>query len=140
VRRIRFTLSVNSSDFEEVSANGPARGAISELSYRFPADGRRANFSPMLLKIKKQKVLQNSRLAHHAGQVAPGSARFEFYSGKWGVMRDRGLFLFFLDFHWFKVFGFEDLAAVQTLDVIDAVSPGDYLGTVMVASGLHTLR
>jgi hypothetical protein len=50
------------------------------------------------------------------------------------------LFLFFLDFHWFKVFGFEDLTAVQTLNVVHAVSSGDYLGTSMVASGLHTLR
>jgi hypothetical protein len=51
-----------------------------------------------------------------------------------------GLFLILLDFHGFKVFGFEDLAAVQTLNVVDAVSPGDYLSTGMVASGLHTLR
>jgi hypothetical protein len=51
-----------------------------------------------------------------------------------------GLFFVFLDFHGFKVFGFEDLAAVQTFDIIDAVSPGDYLSTGMVASGLHTLR
>jgi len=50
------------------------------------------------------------------------------------------LFFFFLDFHGFKVFGFEDLAAVQTFNIVDAVSPGDYLGTVVVASGLHTLR
>ena len=58
-----------------------------------------------------------------------------------GVIGERGdLFLFFLYFHGFKVFGFEDLAAVQTLNVVNAVSPGDYLGTVMVASGLHTLR
>ena len=51
-----------------------------------------------------------------------------------------GLFLFFLDFHWFKVFGFEDLTAIQTFNVVHAVSSSDYLGTVVVASGLHTLR
>jgi hypothetical protein len=51
-----------------------------------------------------------------------------------------GLFLFFLDFHGFKVFGFEDLTAVQTFNVVYAVSSGDDLSTGMVASGLHTLR
>ena len=47
-----------------------------------------------------------------------------------------GLFFFFLDFHGFDVFGFEDLSAVQTFHVIDAVSPGDDLGAGMLA-GLH---
>jgi len=48
-----------------------------------------------------------------------------------------GLFFVFLHFYWFEVLGFEDLTAVQTFDVIHAVSPGDYLCTGMVASGLH---
>jgi hypothetical protein len=47
------------------------------------------------------------------------------------------LFLVVLDFHGFKVFGFEDLAAIQTFDVIDAVSAGDDLGAVMVTNGQH---
>jgi hypothetical protein len=58
-------------------------------------------------------------------------------------MRGAALLLFFLDFYGFKVLGFEDLTAVQTLNVVHAVSPGNDLGAVMVASGLHkktTLR
>ncbi len=47
------------------------------------------------------------------------------------------LFFLFLDFHGFKVFGLKDLAAVETFDVIDAVSSGNHLGTGVVASGLH---
>ena len=48
-----------------------------------------------------------------------------------------GLFLFFLDFHGFKIFSLENLAAIQTLYVVHAVSPGDHLRTGMVTSGLH---
>ena len=47
------------------------------------------------------------------------------------------LFLFFFDLHGFKVFGLENLSAIQALDVIHAVAPDDDLGTGMVASGLH---
>jgi hypothetical protein len=54
----------------------------------------------------------------------------------------RALFLFVLDFYRFKVLSFEDLAAIETLDVVHSVSPGDDLGTVMLTGGLHktTLR
>ena len=53
-------------------------------------------------------------------------------------MRARTLFLvLFLDFHGLKVFGLEDLAAIQAFHVIHAVSPGDDLGAGMVTSGLH---
>ncbi len=55
-------------------------------------------------------------------------------------MDGRELLFLFLDSHWFKVFGFEDLTAIETLNVVYAVSPGDDLGSGMVASGLHTLR
>ena len=48
-----------------------------------------------------------------------------------------GLFLFFLDFHRFNVFGFEDLATVQTFQVVYALSSGDDLGAGMLAGGLH---
>jgi hypothetical protein len=57
-------------------------------------------------------------------------------SGRGAATRG-GLFLFFFDLHGFKVFGLENLAAIQALDVIHAVAPGDDLGTGMVASGLH---
>jgi hypothetical protein len=50
------------------------------------------------------------------------------------------LFLFFFDFHGFNILGFEDLPAVQTLYVVDAGSPGDDLGTGMLAGGLHKQR
>ena len=49
-----------------------------------------------------------------------------------------GLFVVFLDFHWFKVFRLEDLTAIEALDVVYAVSPGDDLGAGVVTSGLHT--
>ena len=48
-----------------------------------------------------------------------------------------GLFLFFLDFHGFKILGLENLAAIETLQVLHAISPGDHLGAGMVTSGLH---
>src|SRR6185436_16373072 len=47
------------------------------------------------------------------------------------------LFLFFLDFHGFKVLGLKDLAAIQTLHVFDAVSSGDHLRAGMITCGLH---
>jgi len=46
----------------------------------------------------------------------------------------------FLDFHRFKIFRLEDLAAIEAFDVIYSVSPGNYLGAGMVASGLHKQR
>jgi len=52
----------------------------------------------------------------------------------------KGLFLVFLDYHWLKVFGLENLPAIEAFQVIHAVSPGDDLGTVVLASGLHNQR
>jgi hypothetical protein len=42
----------------------------------------------------------------------------------------------------FKVFSLEDLTAIETLDVVYAVSAGDDLGAVVVTHGMHipTLR
>jgi hypothetical protein len=48
-----------------------------------------------------------------------------------------GLLLFFFDLHWLKVFGFENLAAVETFYIIHAVAASDYLGTVVITGGLH---
>jgi hypothetical protein len=48
-----------------------------------------------------------------------------------------GLFLIVLDFHLFKVFGLENLHAIEAFHVVNAVSTGDYLGAGMVTSGLH---
>jgi hypothetical protein len=42
------------------------------------------------------------------------------------------LFVFFLSGNRFKILCFEDLATVQTLHIIDAVTPGNNFGTVMV--------
>jgi hypothetical protein len=42
------------------------------------------------------------------------------------------LFVFILGGNRLKILGFEYLAAVQTLHVIDAVTPGNNFGTVMV--------
>jgi hypothetical protein len=46
-------------------------------------------------------------------------------------------FLLLLDFHLFKIFGFEDLAAIETFNVIHPVSAGDDLGARVLTSGLH---
>jgi hypothetical protein len=42
------------------------------------------------------------------------------------------VFVFFLSGNGLQVFGFEYLAAVQTFQIIDAVTPGNNFGTVMV--------
>ena len=45
------------------------------------------------------------------------------------------LFVFFVGRDGLQVFGFENLTAIQAFDVIDAVAPGNHLGSGMVASG-----
>lgn len=53
---------------------------------------------------------------------------------------ESGLFLFFVGGDGLQVFGFENLTAVEAFQVIDAVAPGNHLGTGVVASGLHNKR
>jgi hypothetical protein len=48
-----------------------------------------------------------------------------------------GLFFLFLDFYGFKIFVFEDLAAIETFDVVHPVSAGDDLGARVLTSDLH---
>jgi hypothetical protein len=48
-----------------------------------------------------------------------------------------GLFFLFLDVHGLKIFGFEDLAAIETFNVVDPVSAGDDLGARVRTSVLH---
>ena len=48
-----------------------------------------------------------------------------------------GLFFLILNFHGFKIFGLEDLAAIETFNVVDPVSAGDNLGARVLTSGLH---
>ena len=48
-----------------------------------------------------------------------------------------GLFLFFFHFHRFKVFSLEDLTAIETFHVVDAVPSRKNLGPGVLASGLH---
>jgi hypothetical protein len=48
-----------------------------------------------------------------------------------------GLFFLFLDFHGLQIFGFEDLPAIETFNVVDPVSAGDYLGARVLTSGFH---
>ena len=50
------------------------------------------------------------------------------------------LFLFVLDFHWFKVIGLENLTAIETFHIIDSVSAGDHPGAGMFTSGRHNKR
>ena len=47
------------------------------------------------------------------------------------------LFFFVLNFHWFEIFIFEDLPAIETFDIIHAVPTGDDLGARVLTSGLH---
>ena len=48
-----------------------------------------------------------------------------------------GLLFLILDFRGFKIFGFEDLPAIETFNVIHPVSAGDDLGARVLTSGLH---
>ena len=51
------------------------------------------------------------------------------------------LLVVFLNCDGFEVFGFEDLAAIQTFQVFHAIAPGDDLGTVVLARVLlHKAR
>ena len=47
------------------------------------------------------------------------------------------LLVVILDFHFFKVFGLEDLATIETFHVVNPISAGDHLGSGMVTSGQH---
>jgi len=47
------------------------------------------------------------------------------------------LLFFFLDLHGIEVFVLEDLMAIQTFQVVHAISPGNDLGAGVLASGLH---
>jgi len=49
----------------------------------------------------------------------------------------KGLFFLILNFHGLEIFVFEDLAAIETFNVINPVSAGDYLGARVLTSGLH---
>ena len=53
------------------------------------------------------------------------------------MLAHAGLLFVVLDFHFLKVFGLEDLAAIETFYVFDPISAGDHLGAGMVTSGLH---
>ena len=48
------------------------------------------------------------------------------------------LFLFVVDNYGLKILGFEDLPAVQTFHIIDAIASGDDDGTGVLTIGLHT--
>jgi hypothetical protein len=48
-----------------------------------------------------------------------------------------GLFFLILNFHLFEIFGFEDLPAIETFNIINALSAGDDLGARVLTSGLH---
>ncbi len=56
------------------------------------------------------------------------------------LRRGADLFFVFLDFHGFKIFCLENLAAIETFHVIDAVSTGDHLGASVFTSGRHNKR
>ena len=49
----------------------------------------------------------------------------------------KGLFFLILNFHGLEIFIFEDLAAIETFNVIHAIPAGDYLGARVLTSGLH---
>jgi len=48
--------------------------------------------------------------------------------------------LFFFLFHYYrlKVFGFKNLATIETFNVIHAIAAGDDLGAGVVTGGFHT--
>jgi hypothetical protein len=45
----------------------------------------------------------------------------------------QGLFFFLFHLDGFEIFGLEDLAAVETLDIVDAIATGNHLGTGVIA-------
>ena len=47
------------------------------------------------------------------------------------------LLFVFLYFYGFKVFGLEDLSAIEAFDIVDSVSSGNHLGAGVLTSGLH---
>jgi len=51
-----------------------------------------------------------------------------------------GLFVFVLDDYRLQIFSFEDLPAIQTLDIIDTVAAGQDHRFFMLAKALHTNR
>ncbi len=51
--------------------------------------------------------------------------------------RAERLLFVFLHFGGFEILGFEDLMTVETLDVIDAISPGNHLGALVLTTDLH---
>ena len=55
------------------------------------------------------------------------------HANAWG----RTLFFVFLGFDGFEIFGLEDLAAVQALDIIDPVPAGENDRPGMLTNGLH---
>jgi hypothetical protein len=50
------------------------------------------------------------------------------------------LFFVVVHGHRLQIFCFDDQAAVQTFDIIDAVTPGDNDGTVVFTNGWHGLH
>ena len=51
--------------------------------------------------------------------------------------RELLLFFFVAGSKGFEVFGLEDLAAIETLDIVHAIAAGEYLGTGVLAGSLH---
>ena len=51
--------------------------------------------------------------------------------------RGQGLFVFGLDGYRLEIFGFEDLAAVEALDVIDTIAAGYDRCSFVLTGGLH---
>ena len=47
------------------------------------------------------------------------------------------LLFLLLNFDGLKIFGFEDLAAIETFDVVDPVPTGDDLGARVLTSSFH---
>ena len=70
--------------------------------------------------------------------------RFEWGGGEncgaGRIARLTGLLVVFFNCYGFEVFGFEDLAAIQALQVFHPIAPGDDLGTVVIAWVLHKAR
>ena len=55
----------------------------------------------------------------------------------WRVTWLEVLLLFGLDCNRFQIFSFEDLPAIETFNVVDAVPARDHLRSLVVTGGLH---
>jgi hypothetical protein len=59
------------------------------------------------------------------------------FSAGWVEVDGPALFFLFFNSYRLEIFGFEDLPAIETFNVVDAVPARDHLRSLVVTGGLH---